>query len=272
VARRFGPERELEHTLVRLHALLPLALTLAGTGCFDAYPVSLDLVVDDFEDGDLTPRSLRFDRWRCTGDRIDGFAVRAEDGRSPSLGCDFTVSAPWDRSVLGSATLSTRVIPTIPSEVVDLSSYVRLMATIKVTWAAGAALPADTTVKVELGCDGAASSAAGAVDGATDAGDDRPRADGGATDDSGGATGGGPHLSVSLGITAPNDWTPFPLELVTFGQPDLQTNQIRGGVSSCLAKVDSIRFIVRPSFADAEEAHGSLYLDDVRFQGAQAPR
>jgi hypothetical protein len=220
------------------HRVALLVWSLAASTCFDVTKVPLPpLSIDDFDDGDLEPRTDRFGRWSCrtfSNTADDAGTPPDPDGGAPNVQCRvgpvgnnhpfamslrFTLDDPADgERQLGGAELATQSSQTS----VDFGAFRQLV--LSATLESGSpALPTGTQLRVEIGC----------------------------------ALAGMPRtLEHTVPIVIGADWENFPLDLANFApaQP------------GCLRQVDALRVSVRPGLPDGQSTRGALHVDNIYLQ------
>jgi hypothetical protein len=63
-----------------------------------------------------------------------------------------------------------------------------------------------------------------------------------------------------------NAWFSFRIPLSRFEQPIWQLDRIAGGRAACLARIDSVAFVLSTDVGDGATGKASLYIDDVSFE------
>lgn len=63
-----------------------------------------------------------------------------------------------------------------------------------------------------------------------------------------------------------NAWFTFRIPLSRFNQPQWQLDLIQGGPNACLARIDSLAFVLSTDVGDGATGRASLYIDDVSFE------
>jgi len=228
--------------VTRSRAAAMLVVTaLAAPACFDVHTVQPPIFpIDDFDDGDLRPLAPNFAEWICyifNADR-DGAACTLdhdEGDHSPfSLSLSFTVHDPANATQQdGGAGLATYA-----SQPEDLTRFLGLNFHIRLD-SGVPALPVDTVVDVEIGCQTA-----------------KP-APGSSTMH---------NLYVLQSGRYTEAWQTIDLALAEFAPPSEPTMAIDGGAPACLRLADGIRFAVHPGLHDGDSAQGILHVDDIYFE------
>jgi hypothetical protein len=214
-----------------------LACSLAAAACFDVTKVQLPpFTIDDFEDGDLRPRTDRFGDWSCRTftDAGDDAGTPADPDGGPSVDCTvgavgnhpfaitmpFAVQDPSDgQRQLGGAELATRATRTS----VDLGRFTRLVLS-AILESGTSPLPAGTQLRVEIGCPPSGTPTA---------------------------------LEYNVpDLVIGSDWATFRLDLANFAPP----------APACLREATAIRISVRPGLPDGEATSGALHLDNLYLQ------
>ena len=230
--------RALAKAPCRLGLVLAGALALAG--CFDLQKIDPgQRIVDDF--AGPSPTWARFQAWVCDSTTGDEPGTPAGDGgmamagpvtcapESPGDGDAYALRAEFQLTDpadgIRQHPAAEIVSQTVPGSTVDLNAFTRL--DFFAILSGTPTVPAGTRVFVELGC------SSFPLD---------PIAWDMVTAD---LTGG--------------DWMPVQLPLAEF-QLEMSTHN-----QSCLAQVDSIRFLVFPGLGDGESAAGTLQLDTIKL-------
>jgi hypothetical protein len=227
----------------------PLDLASAGlsiyclllVACFDVREVAvklgpLPLEIDDFEDGDDLPSSSLFANWHC------------EAGPGPPASCApqppgfesglaeavmFEIEDP-----LNQATDYPGVLLEAPAQLgtLDLSSYESLAFSAKFepTPAAEETSSADTTLFLQLRCDGVGTS---------------------------GAQSDGSWIETSTSVGP--EWSSPTLALSKFARPSYV---ISFSKEECMARVEALQFILAPDLPDGGQLSGTLSIDQVTLQ------
>lgn len=217
-------------------AIAMLPAVLGATGCFDAHSVdSGPWVIDDFEDGDLTPFDRNFGSWSCyTWPKPSQYlpVLDAGDQSTFSLALDFTIVNPAsgtnDSAGAGVQTLKAAV----PE---DLSRFNKMVFSAKIV----ADVPASMTdVSVLLGC-----STVPLDDGTTPG-----------------------NVVVLLPFVVTTDWgEPVQLPMANFESPS-SASVHPVDPSACKRRVDSIHFEVAPQLLEGQSTMGRLDIDEINFQ------
>ena len=226
---------------------LSLLLVVAGSalaGCVEV--AKLDpgpFVIDDFDDGDLWPRSKGFGMWTCDRGAVDtadagsagdastegGAQAAADDPSSVTCArdpfgehgcCGLAAKFDLQPDALGQQD-DARVLTNAPVPV-NFTRF-RTFVFSSIVEAPGE-LPSGTDLFVELGCSRVQRPAASSA-----------------------------HLTFLFHFG--RGWSATRLDLSTFMQDNSGSNQ------NCLVQVDSVRFIVRPGSGQA--ASGTLHIDNV---------
>jgi hypothetical protein len=226
--------------------LLPLPLL----GCFDVETVDPGTVVepflvDDFESADELPEPP-FQKWACR-------AFQPDDDRSAVEKCAFeqpiggTSTAfvgtfalrdePNGVPEFEGASLSTSAMRPL-----DLRRYRKLNARVKFHPGDIPIANAPNSLYIELTCRSAR------VEGVV----------------------GGPSgevASVVRAVEATSDrWSSLRIDLARFLQPPWQFDTIDGGRDACLARIDSLAFVLSTDVADGSTGRAQLSIDDVSFE------
>jgi hypothetical protein len=218
--------------------LLVCALgALVAPGCFDVQLVDPGpVVIDDFDDGDLTPALPNFDAWdsysfnQNNPDTHDHGVIAGDTDSLFALYLDFDVDDPADgRQQNGGAALVSK------SEVPwDVDSY-RVFAFSAKMESGMPALPSEAQLFVELGCKTAV-----AEDGS------RPG-----------------NLYVLANVNYTNAWQEYRIEIVNFQTYSWPGGRVAGGPARCRQRIDSIRFSVEAHLLDGQSGRGVLTIDNI---------
>jgi hypothetical protein len=215
-----------------------LAGALAGAGCFDVRMRDPGpLVIDDFDDGDLTPALATLGAWGCysfnaQGARVDCAMVPGADNSPFALELAFGVDDPPD----GIQQHGGAGIASYATGPMDIGSHRDFVFSAKLSSGAPA-LSSDARLYVELGC----SSAAGA--------------DGSRPGD----------FYVSASADYKNYWQTFRIDVTSIGQPPWIVRKIEGGPERCRQLIDNIRFTVDAHLADGLSGQAVLTIDGIYF-------
>jgi hypothetical protein len=215
-----------------------LPALLGATGCFDVHSVDQGpWVIDDFEDGDLTPADRNFGPWDCYTYSPPNQDCHRALGRGAqgvfSLKIDFTVVDPAD----GKPEYPGAGVQTVSTTPEDFSRFSKVVFRSK-SVPAVPALPSSTRFGVQLYC-----STARLEDGT------KP---------------GNLHVEQPFAVTA--EWQLFSLPMAQFSPSPYDTAHILGGPGACVQRVDAIQFDVQPSLSDGQSAMGQLSVDEINFQ------
>jgi hypothetical protein len=224
--------------------LLPISLF----GCFDVELVEPGtevepLLVDDFESADRLPEPP-FQKWACRAFQPEEDPTGVEEcAFKPGNGSFWSFMGAFrlhdeddDVTEFVGASLSTNA-----TRPLDLRRYREISLDVKF-------VPGDLAVAnssnfyVELTCRSARS---------------------------GGVVGGsaGDPFSVSREVhPVPAAWDSLRVSLDELVQPPWQDDRIDGSVPACLARVDSIAFVLSTTVGDGRTGQVQLYLDDVSFE------
>jgi len=208
----------------------------AGAGCFDVRMTDPGPpVVDDFEDGDLTPAMRSFANWTCgTYEPRGQLTCQLVDGDASNFGLSTSFSiadAPDGIQRHGSAFVTTDA-----NRPVDLTAWSAIAFDVRVT--TNKVVP-DPLFHLDLSCSTVPSESGTAV----------------------------VALSVVQGIAYSNNgWTTVVLALSNFGPPPWQPEHIQGGSIACLRAIDEISFVWDAALPDGESVTGTLSIDEVRLQ------
>jgi hypothetical protein len=218
-------------------ALVLMTCALASVGCFDVRPVDPGPpVLDDFEDGDLTPSHPPFTAWSCQTFQPDGMLdCEVTEGFESSfaLSAAFTISDPLDaiqqRGGVYIATFADRPI--------DLTGLSAITFDVRLT-SATTPFPPNSLMHMDLMCSTAVGDNGGAlVDFA---------------------------LVQSMAFRA--EWSRVSLAISNFGPAPWQTEHIKGGAPACLRAVDGIQFVFDAAVPDGQSGGGIFSIDDVVLQ------
>jgi len=218
-----------------------LALALAVSGCFDVHGVAL--MLDDFEDGDLSPSDPDFDFWECSSFNAAGrgYSCDHTDGYRSlyALVLQATVVDPLDGAAQsGGAQLETK--SHLP---VDLSGVTEFRFDAKLVFDAGPVWP-QASLNLEIGCTKA-----------------DPDAGTGPVD-----------LFVEMQVPYQADWAPFRVPTAGLVDPSLldppwpNTKTVPGGPAACLARANSVRFSVDAGLMDGETNSFTLSVDNIKYR------
>jgi hypothetical protein len=213
-----------------------LLATLGAAGCFDVRTVDPGpLLIDDFEDGDLTPADAIFEPWGCfsfspPSNRIDKCDHDAGYDSAFSLELEATIDDPPDgKEQHGGAGVGIKT--KVPQDLTPFRSIVFN------AWFASGDPPisSNAVLHLELRC-GSARTLEGTL----------PN-----------------DLYVAQDIIYQNHWKPFDLPLNSFGSP---TTAILGGLDACLRSIDSIRFTFDAQLPDGKSGKAILHVDDIELR------
>jgi len=211
-----------------------MAVSLTCIGCFDVRPVDPGPpVLDDFEDGDLTPSLSPFSDWSCqifqpdgplTCDLSPGFESRF------SISAAFSISDPLDATQQHGGVL----IATFADRPIDLTGLSAITFDVRLTSAA-APFSSKSLMHLDLVCSTAVGeNGAALVDFA---------------------------LVQSVAFTS--EWSTVNLAISNFGPAPWQTEHIKGGAPACLRAVDGIQVVFDAAIPDGQSGAGILSLDDL---------
>jgi len=215
------------------------------TGCYDLErldpgPKSPRLVIDDFEDGNLSPEVPGFGTWRVYPFKWEPDPDRPEDDPrlefvtgldgGLALAGEFTFKYPGSEVYTGFS-IGTAGDPRNPY---DVRGYRAMHLTTRFEQGVPP-LPGTARIYVQIGCDSAP-----------------PLGD---------VTG---PFFVNSFMDFNSDW--HTLELDYFSELISEPKRIDGDASACLAVVDSIRFTVSTTVAPGARAQGTFHIDDVYFE------
>lgn len=217
-------------------AVLPLML--AATGCFDAHSVDPGpWVIDDFEDGDLSPSDRNFGAWSCWAlpqPNSCSAVLDSGDQSASSLALDFTIASPPNGSanaVLAGVQTGTAATPE------DFSRFSEMVFSSKVV-PGDPPLPNMTSFTVHLGC-----STVPSDDGSV------PR-----------------NLYVYQKFDVATDWQPVELPIAMFATPPYLPTHPQGGPAACLRRVDSVNFVIEPQLLVGQSATSQLDVDGISLR------
>ena len=218
-----------------------LVCALAAPGCFDARLRDPGpLIIDDFEDGNLTPELTTFDSWGCyaynTPEAPIGCALApGRPGSMFALTLDFSVDDPPDgKQQLGGASLA----------VYDQATLDLRPATEDFVFTAQVA--SGKTPRCP------------ATPGSTQSSGAAPRSPGTA-----------PSWRTSTVLSSAAfkpDWQTFRIDVASLGFPPWVINDVKGGPARCRQLVDSIRFTIDAFLVDGQSGEGILSVDDVYLE------
>jgi hypothetical protein len=213
-----------------------LLVALAAPACLSIPKVDPgEYVIDDFEDGGLTPVAApTFGPWQC-----DTFSSDSPDAGGPpdsgqSVNC--AIEQTGDHSccsLAASFTLRAQqggmdVFTSVQRGTFDAAPFKLFVFSAILELSSG--FPTGTQLLVQLGCSNVPSSAA-------------PFAE-----------------QVVPDVTIGSNWLPHPLSLAMFQQGGTSNNQ------ACLSQIDSIRFTVSPGLANGQLFSGTLHIDNVGLE------
>jgi hypothetical protein len=232
-----------------MNSALCLLFSLPLLGCFDVETVEPGsevepFLVDDFESADHLPKAP-FQQWACR-------AFQPDDDPSAVEECAFDTGNGSPTAFMGTFALrdarngisefegaSLSASTTRP---VDLRRYQDLSVSVKFFARDQIIGNAPNNLYIELTCRSAR------VDGTM-----------------GGAS--GEVASVIRQVAASQaSWFSFRIPLSRFDQPIWQLARIEGGREACLARVDSLAFVLSTDVADGAMGRADLYIDDVFFE------
>jgi hypothetical protein len=233
----------------RLRGIGFLLPTLALQACFDVHqvdPGSGRFVIDDFEDGDLLPKTPLFQRWGCytfnPAVGIDPAQTAHCDVERPGYKSAYALSASFmlhQRPVYNNAGAA---LSTIADPMVDLNGYKNIVFSLKVDFGN---LPSASYAFIALDCNSvAAEKQKAALDYFQ------------LTNEV--------NYPIVIGPTDP--WAPFHIPLSEFTQPDWQKNRLADGPKACLAAVDSVNFEINGQLAVGQSGSGVIHIDDVYLE------
>jgi hypothetical protein len=217
-------------------AFLVLMLAVASTGCFDVRAVDPGpRVLDDFEDGDLTPSLRPFTEWSCgtfePSVTIDCGLTEGFES-STSLSVAFSLTDPPDdkQQSLGAFTMAFSDTP------IDLTALSAITFDIRLT--SVTPLPAGTYMHMDLQC-------------STAIGDNGvPLAD----------------FVVVQNTAFSAEWSSVSLAISNFGPAPWRSEHIRGGAPACLRAIDGFGFVLHHELPDGQTGTGVFSIDNVRLQ------
>lgn len=232
-----------------MNSALCLVLPLSLLGCFDVETVDPGtdvepFLVDDFESAEQLPEPP-FQQWACRAfqPNDDPTAVEACNFDNPGNGSPTSFMGRFalhDRPN-GLAEYEGASLSASTTRALDLRRYRELSVSVKFTsdQAIGNAL---NNLYIELTCRSA-------------------RVEG---------TAGNPATEVPSVVrrlvVGGNAWFSFHIPLSRLVQPAWHFNLIEGGPDACLARIDSLAFVLSTEVGEGSTGHASLYIDDVSFE------
>jgi hypothetical protein len=218
-------------------ALALMTCALASVGCFDVRPVDPGPpVLDDFEDGDLTPSHPPFTDWSCQIFHPDAaLDCEVTEGFESS----FALSVVFSISDLPDAVQQEGGVQmtTFADRPIDLTGVSAITFDVRLT-SATTPFPPNAFMHLDLLCSTAVSENGGAlVDFA---------------------------LVQSIAFRA--EWSRVSLAISNFGPAPWQPEHIKGGATACLRAVDGIQFVFDPAVLDGQTGGGIFSIDDVVLQ------
>jgi hypothetical protein len=217
--------------------LATLGTSVLLVACFDVEQVQVypSLLIDNFDDGDLSPSAKNFVDWRCYAfmpeepqPTCDIQMNRADNSPALAFTYDLDVPLDADESKYGVGFSTKPFVGTV-----DLSSYVSIHFSAKLS--PGTPAPRkNRRFLVRLGC-----MTVQFVPGSM------------------------PDFMLEQGFAPGGDWSPYQLELAKFRQPTGQVTM--NSTQECLALNDSMRFEIA-DVLDGDNEQGTLMFDDVYFQ------
>lgn len=231
-----------------MNRALCLLLPISSLGCFDVERVDPGseverFLVDDFESTDQLPEPP-FQQWACRAFQPDDDPTAVEDcafvpsnGGTAFMGLFALRDEPNGIPEFEGASLSAST-----TRPLDLRRYRDLTVSVRFEPSDVVIENAPNNLYIELTCRTAR------VVGTT-----------------GNPANEVPHVSRKVPVT-PRSWFTFRIDLQRFAQPAWQFDRIVGELQSCLARVDSLAFVLSTDVADGETGGAALYIDDVSFQ------
>ena len=215
-------------------ATLALLGATASSGCFDVRPIDPGPpVLDDFEDGDLTPSLAPFTDWSCQTFYPDG-----------TLDCDLTPGFESQFSVSSTFAISDPLdaiqqhggvlIATFADRPVDFTGLSAITFDVRLTSAA-APFPSNSLMHVDLLCSTAVGeNGAALVD-----------------------------FALVQSVAFSDAWSKVDLAISNFGPAPWQTEHIKGGGPACLRAIDGVQFTFDAAIPDGQSGGGTFSIDDV---------
>lgn len=226
-----------------------LLLPLVVLGCFDVETVDPGsvvepFVVDDFESADQLP-APPFQQWACR-------AFQPNDDPTGVEECAFVEGNGSPTAFMGAFALRDRPngmqefegasLSASTTRPVDLRRYRELQVSVRFYTGDIVLGNAQNSLYIELTCRTARV-------------------------ESGIGSPSNEVASVIVRISAPNGlWSSVPLKLKDFSQPPWQLNRLDGGAEACLARIDSLAFVLSTDVGDGSIGRAELYIDDVSFE------
>lgn len=219
-------------------AIALVIVFLTGIGCFDVRAVDAGPpVLDDFEDGDLTPSLFPFMKWSCQQfmPTVDlDCAVTPGFDSAFSLSAAFSITDPPDAiQQHGGAMMMT-----FADRPIDLTGFFAVTFAVRLT-SDTTPFPAGALMHLDLRCSTAISDTGVQL-----------------TD-----------FAVVQSIPFSADWSTVPpLQIANFGPAPQRTDHIQGGAPACLRAVDGFSFVFDAAIPDGQMGAGVFSIDDVRLE------
>jgi hypothetical protein len=214
-----------------------MTVHLMSSGCFDVRPIDAGPpVLDDFEDGDLTPSFPHFMDWSCATFHPDApVDCTLTPGFASAFGVStaFSISDPPDAVQQHGGVF----IQTVTDRPIDLTASSAITFAVRLT-NAPAEFPAGALMHLDLQC-------------STAIGDNGVQL----TD-----------FAVVQSIAYSTEWSTVTLAIANFGSPPWRTEHIRGGAAACLRAVDGFSFVFDAAIPDGQTGEGVFSIDEVRLQ------
>ena len=214
-----------------------MTFSLTGAACFDVHPVDPGpAVLDDFEDGDLTPSLRPFGAWFCALDNPAALldCARAEGFQSPAgLSVGFSIIDLPDGEQQGGGVQ----FETDAETPIDLTGSSEITFDVRLT-NAPVASPGGAGMRLQLRC----STAIGE--------------NGAALRD----------FIVVQTVPYAAEWSSIRLSMSNFGPAEWVHGALRGGTSACLRAVDGFQFVFAPALPDGQTLAGVFSIDNVRLR------
>jgi len=218
-------------------AMALMMVSATGIGCFDVRSIDAGPpVLDDFEDGNLTPSLSPFNNWSCQqfSPEVDlDCAITPGFDSAFSLSASFTIIDPPDAIQQHGGIM----MMTFADSPIDLTGFSAITFAVRLT-SATTPFPSNALMHLDLQCSTAISDTGAQL-----------------TD-----------FSVVQGLPFSADWSTVSLAISNFGPAPWRTDHIQGGAPACLRAVDGFLFVFDAAIPDGQMGGGVFSIDNVRLQ------
>jgi len=213
-----------------------MTFSISGAACFDVHMVDPGpAVLDDFEDGDLTPSVRPFGDWSCavyTPDAPLDCALAEGFQSATGLSVAFSITDPPD----GDQQHGVVQIATYADTPIDLTGSSVITFDVRLTNVTS--FPTSAQMRLELLC----STAIG---------------------ENGAALG---DFVVIQTVPFAAEWSSLSLAISNFGPAQWRPGSLQGGTPACLRVVDGFQFVFDAALPDGETGAGVFSIDNVRLR------